>query len=163
MKETGNGFQGLAFDNTACSENYERTAAERGLQNIVFYPLQPQDMVSDVYSACSVCLIPLKEGVIGNSVPSKASLLMACGRVIINSVDEGCDYGQMFERERIGFAAGTIDAEKIATDILFLHNNPETRREYEKRARDFGEKEYARAVNTVQYVELFKQLTQVVK
>lgn len=142
---------------------FERTAAERGLQNIVFYPLQPQDMVSDVYSACSVCLIPLKEGVIGNSVPSKASLLMACGRVIINSVDEGCDYGQMFERERIGFAAGTTDAEKIAADILFLHNNPETRREYEKRARDFGEKEYARAVNTVQYVELFKQLTQVVK
>lgn len=40
---------------------------------------------------------PLKEGVIGNSVPSKAALLMACRRVIINSVDIGSDYSDMFE------------------------------------------------------------------
>ena len=68
-------------------EKFEKDAKERGLNNIVFYPLQPQELVSDVYSACSVCLIPLQKGVIGNSVPSKAGLLMACRRIIVNSVD----------------------------------------------------------------------------
>ena len=137
---------------------FKAKAKERGLDNIIFYPLQPQDMVSDVYSACSVCLIPLKEGVIGNSVPSKAGLLMACHRVIINSVDEGSDYGAMFEREKIGFSAGTQDAEKIAKAILYLYENPQVRKEYEDRAYIFGKKEYSSSVNTKKYISLFREM-----
>ncbi|MBE6598932.1 MAG: glycosyltransferase family 4 protein [Ruminococcaceae bacterium] len=138
---------------------FERDAAERGLDNIVFLPLQPQDMVSDVYSACSVCLIPLKRGVIGNSVPSKAGLLMACRRVIVNSVDEDSDYGKMFEREKIGFSAGITDGEKIARDILYLYENPDIREEYANRAKAYGEAEYSRTVNTKKYIELFDKLS----
>lgn len=137
---------------------FEKTVQEKGLDNIVFLPLQPQDMVADVYSACSVCLIPLKRGVIGNSVPSKAGLLMACRRVIVNSVDAGSDYGDMFEREKIGFSADITDSEKIAKDILYLYENPEVREEYANRAKIYGEKEYSRTVNTKKYIELFKEL-----
>ena len=137
-------------------EKFERNAIERGLENIVFLPLQPQDMVADVYSACSVCLIPLKRGVIGNSVPSKAGLLMACRRVIVNAVDAGSDYGDMFEREKIGFSADIEDGEKIARDILYLYEHPDVREEYADRAKIYGEKEYSRTVNTKKYIELFK-------
>ncbi len=137
-------------------DNFEKNAKERGLDNIIFLPLQPQDMVADVYSACSVCLIPLKRGVIGNSVPSKAGLLMACRRVIVNSVDSGSDYGDMFEREKIGFSADIEDGEKIARDILYLYENPDVREEYANRAKEYGEKEYSRTVNTKKYIELFK-------
>ena len=137
-------------------EKFQKNAIERGLNNIVFLPLQPQDMVADVYSACSVCLIPLKRGVIGNSVPSKAGLLMACRRVIVNSVDAGSDYGNMFEREKIGFSADIEDGEKIAHDILYLYENPDVREEYANRAKEYGEKEYSRTVNTKKYIELFK-------
>ena len=41
-------------------ESFIKEAKERELSNIVFFPLEPQHMVSDVYSACSICLIPLK-------------------------------------------------------------------------------------------------------
>lgn len=139
-------------------EKFIEDAKKRNLNNIVFYPLQPQDMVSDVYSACSVCIIPLKEGVIGNSVPSKAGLLMACGRVIVNSVDAGCDYGQMFEREKIGFTANTSDAKKIASDILYLYHHQEERMQMGERAKEYGAKEYSRAVNTKKYINLFKEM-----
>ena len=139
-------------------ESFEKEAKEKGLGNIVFYPLQPQELVPDVYSACSVCLIPLQRGVIGNSVPSKAGLLMACRRVIINSVDISSDYAKMFEREKIGFSSDITDSSKIANDILYLYNNPQVRKEYEDRARIFGEKEYSSTVNTKKYIELFKRL-----
>ena len=139
-------------------DKFEKNAKERGLDNIVFYPLQSQDMVSDVYSACSVCLIPLKRGVIGNSVPSKAGLLMACRRVIVNSVDKGSDYGEMFEREKIGFSADVDEADKIASDIKYLYENSAVREEYANRAKVYGETEYSRTVNTKKYVELFKEL-----
>ena len=139
-------------------EKFEKDAKERGLNNIVFYPLQPQELVSDVYSACSVCLIPLQKGVIGNSVPSKAGLLMACRRIIVNSVDITSDYAQMFEREKIGFSSDISDAKKIAQDILFLYRNPTIKKEYEDRAKRYGEREYSSSVNTAKYIELFKRL-----
>ncbi|MBQ9162118.1 MAG: glycosyltransferase family 4 protein [Clostridia bacterium] len=137
---------------------FEKDAKERGLDNIVFYPLQSQDMVSDVYSTCSVCLIPLKRGVIGNSVPSKAGLLMACRRVIVNSVDKGSDYGDMFEREKIGFSADIDDVDKISNDILYLYNNPRVLDEYADRAKVYGAAEYSRTINTKKYVELFEEI-----
>lgn len=138
----------------------ESEAEQRGLTNIVFYPLQSQDMVPDVYSACSVCLIPLMKGVIGNSVPSKVALLMACGRIVINSVDNECDYGRMFEYEKIGFSSETTDSKKIAEDILFLYRNPVIKMEYEARAKEFGRREYSRTVNTIKYIEIFQHIAQ---
>ena len=83
---------------------------------------------------------------------------MACHRVIINSVDEGSDYGAMFEREKIGFSAGTQDAEKIAKAILYLYENPQVRKEYEDRAYIFGKKEYSSSVNTKKYISLFREM-----
>ena len=139
-------------------DKFEADAKARDLDNIKFYPLQPQAMVSDVYSACSVCLIPLKEGVIGNSVPSKAALLMACRRVIVNSVDEGCDYGEMFEREQMGFSAGVRNPDKIAGDILKLYHDPKLLNDYADRAKAFGEENYSRKVNTKKYIELFEKI-----
>ena len=133
-------------------------AAKRGLDNIVFYPLQPQEMVADVYSACSVCLIPLKEGVIGNSVPSKAALLMACGRVIINSVDFNSYYYRLFEEENIGFSVSN-DSQELARIIEKVANDPEGRSLMEANAKKYAEKHYKRSSNTSCYVELFKKLT----
>ena len=139
-------------------EPFEKSAAERGLSNIVFYPLQPQDTVADVYSACSVCLIPLKEGVIGNSVPSKAGLLMACGRVIVNSVDKDSDYYAIFERENIGRSAGCDDPYLLAEHIIYYYKNPDIRRESGERAKEYGGKYYSRTYNTEKYTSLFKEM-----
>ena len=84
---------------------------------------------------------------------------MACRRVIVNAVDKGSDYGEMFEREKIGFSADVDDADKLSEDILYLYNNPEVREEYANRAKTFGEKEYSRTVNTKKYLELFERIS----
>jgi glycosyltransferase involved in cell wall biosynthesis len=106
------------------------------LDNIKFFPLEPQHMVSDVYSACSVCLIPLKRGIIGNSVPSKAGLLMACNRAIVNSVDEDSDYYRMFNDNEIGISASNNDPEAVVEAILELYNNKEKRELYAKNGQE---------------------------
>ena len=38
-------------------QDFENLVRKRKLDNIVFLPLQKQELVSDVYSACSVCII----------------------------------------------------------------------------------------------------------
>lgn len=147
-------FQMIGFGSQ--KDVFENAAKERGLDNIVFLPLEPQEMVSHVYSACSVCLIPLPKGVIGNSVPSKAGLLMACHRVIVTSADDGSEYNKMFEREQIGIACSTDDPEGIADGILKLRDNPDLREKYADNAQKYGKAVYTRTVNTGLYEQLYK-------
>lgn len=137
---------------------FEKAAKERGLNNIVFLPLEPQEMVPHVYSACSVCLIPLPKGVIGNSVPSKAGLLMACHRVIVTSADAGSEYNKMFEREQIGIACSTDDSEGIAAGIRKLRDDPELREQYADNAQRYGKAVYTRTVNTGLYEKLYREI-----
>lgn len=130
----------------------------RKLDNIVFYPLEPKEMVPHVYSACSVCLIPLPRGVIGNSVPSKAGLLMACRRVIVTSADEDSEYNAMFAREKIGVACSCDDPEGVANAILKLKNDCTLRESLADRAKAYGKKYYSRSVNTAKYERLYCKL-----
>lgn len=130
----------------------------RGLENIVFYPLEPQDMVSDVYSTCSICLIPLKKGIIGNSVPSKAGLLMACNRPIVNSVDKESDYYKMFLENEMGISTSNDNPNEVANAILDLYKDKEKREHLANNGHNFGEQYYSRKVNTKKFIELFETM-----
>lgn len=129
-------------------------AKRRNLNNIQFYPLQPIDLVPDVYSACSICIIPLNKGVIGNGVPSKAPLLMACRRVIVNSVEDS-KYSRMFNENDIGISVSNDDHRALANSILYLYNHPERVKEMAEKAKNFGETNYSSTTNTKKFIEVF--------
>lgn len=149
-------FQMIGFGSQY--EDFIAAAKKRRLDNIVFYSLEPQSMVPHVYSACSICLIPLKRGIIGNSVPSKAGLLMSCRRVIVNSVDEWSDYYRMFEREQIGLSASNLEPDAVVDCILSLYNDRNKMEYYANRAKKYGEKYYSRTVNTILYAKLYEKM-----
>ena len=50
-----------------------RFADERGLQNIVFYDLFPQNRSKYIYKAASVNIVPLVDGILNTSLPSKTA------------------------------------------------------------------------------------------
>ncbi|WP_312654104.1 glycosyltransferase family 4 protein [Proteiniclasticum sp.] len=139
-------------------ESFIKEAKERELDNIVFFPLEPQHMVSDVYSACSICLIPLKVGIIGNSVPSKAGLLMACNRATVNSVDEGSDYYRIFNENEIGISVSNNDPDGVAEAIVNLYEDKDKREIFAKKSHEFGKRYYARSVNTRKFIQLFNSM-----
>lgn len=138
-------------------EAFVNKAKEKHLDNIVFLPLEPQNMVSDVYSACSVCFIPLKRGIIGNSVPSKAGLLMACKRPIVTTADEGSDYNRMINSNGIGFAFSTEFPQKAAEAIVYIKDNPGVRKSMGEYGYKYGYELYSRKNNMIRYIELFKK------
>ena len=139
-------------------EDFMADVEKNKLDNIIFYPLEPREMVPHVYSACSVCLIPLPVGVIGNSVPSKAGLLMACHRVIVNSVDEDSDYFNMFKKNQIGVSASNKKPKDVAKAILEMKNNVELRNKYADNAKKFAEQNFSRSINTKKYELLFERI-----
>lgn len=154
-------YKDIVFQMIGFGSQYDQfiaEAKERGLDNIVFYPLEPQPMVPHVYSACSICFIPLKRDIIGNSVPSKAGLLMSCRRVIVNSVDEWSDYYQMFEREDMGLSASNLDSDAVTAAILKLYNDRELIEHFANNAQPYGKSYYSRTVNTKLYNDLYVEM-----
>ncbi len=129
----------------------------RGVTNIRYYPWQPLDIIADVYSACSVGIIPLKKGVIGNGVPSKACQLMACGRVVLNIVEQS-NYSRMFDSENIGISVTDYNPKTVRDKIVYLFNNPEISKKMGMNARNYAFANFTREKNTKKFVKLFREL-----
>ena len=141
-------------------EDFIKEANKRELNNIVFLPLEPQEMVPHVYSACDICFIPLKKGIIGNSVPSKAGLLMACRRAIVTTADEGSDYNAMINNEQIGIACPTDNPQIVADAILLMRNDTKFRNDCANRGYEYGKDLYSRTLNTRKFISLFESLAE---
>lgn len=131
---------------------------ELGLNNVEFYPLQPVDLVPDVYSACNLCIIPLQKGVIGNGVPSKAPILMACKRVILNSVEMNSDYARMFAENDMGIAVDIFDYDGLADAVRKLYNSPEDIMRMTNNAYEFGKANYSSTQGTAKLMKIFEKV-----
>lgn len=141
-------------------EQFMKEASLRGLHNIKFYPLQPVEIVPDVYSECNVCMIPLKKGVIGNGVPSKAAILMACRRVIVSSVEMESDYAKMFSEYDMGMAVDVTDYDGFAKAIRWLKKHPLEMERMVDNAYNFGKKNYSSKKSTAKIMKVFQMASQ---
>ena len=133
--------------------------AERlGLSNIEFYPLQPLELVSDVYSACDIALIPLMSGVIGNGVPSKAPILMACNKVVVNSVELNSRYSAMFPENDMGISVDIKDYDGLKNAVLELYNSPEMVKRMAHNAREYSLENYSSSRSTAKLMQIFNEV-----
>lgn len=138
--------------------DFMNEAKQVNLTNISFYPLQPVEIVPDVYSACDVCLIPLKKGVIGNGVPSKAPILMACKRVIINSVEINSNYAKMFLENNMGLAIDIFDYDGLANAVLDLKKSPEKIKFMANNAYEFVKNHYSSDKSIKKILDIFEKV-----
>lgn len=148
LQIVGNGSQ---------EEKFKKTALENGLSNVKFFPMQPLELVSDVYSYCDVCLIPLKQGVIYHSVPSKASIVMACKRPIILSCGQS-DYTNLFLENNIEYIFGCNEYEKIANKIIEL-NKVGIDNEMVNRAYEYVNENFSQEKNTKLIIKLLENIS----
>ena len=139
-------------------DQFIQEVSESGLHNIKFFPLQPIELVPDVYSAADICIIPLMNGVIGNGVPSKTAILMACRRVILSSVEQSSDYAKMFAEKDMGISVDIEDYDKLAESVRFLKNNPETVKKMVENAYEYGCKTYSSTNGTKLILEVFQSV-----
>ena len=126
---------------------------KRGLTNIQYFPWQPLDIIAHVYSACDIGIIPLKQGVIGNGIPSKACQLMAARRTILNSVEKS-DYTDLFEKFQMGVNVTSQDAQAVANEILRLYKEPDLRDVMGENACQYAWEHYSRQKNTSKFIDL---------
>jgi len=129
------------------AKDFRSEVEGRKLQNIKFFPWQPLEIISDVYSACSVELIPLTKGVIYNSFPSKGSLLMACGKCILVSVESDSSYYREINENNAGICVSRNSPQNVANAILRLKNDESLLKTIGGSAILYGKLTYSSSVN----------------
>ena len=117
----------------------ESAARSRGLDNIRFIPFQPRALLRWTYATSDVCLVSLKPGLAGYIVPSKLYPILAAGRPYIAAVEPSSEVAALTEHHRCGVLVAPGDAAALASTIVTLANDRQTREAMALRARQASE------------------------
>jgi colanic acid biosynthesis glycosyl transferase WcaI len=140
----------------AARASLERRAA--GLSNVRFVDLQPADRLAEVLAAADVHVVPLKRGLARSSVPSKTYSILAAGRPLVASVDEGSEVARIVHRSGAGITVPPEDGQAFTAAVARLIDDPETREAMGRAGRSFAEEAASPAAVALAYEELFIEL-----
>ena len=129
-----------------------------GLGNVRFLPFQPRDRLPEVLASADASLVVLKQGIGSGSLPSKSFSILASGRPLLASVDEGSDAWNLVQRSRAGLCVLPEDPAALARAILSLKDDPARREQMGRNGRDWAEKFHSPRVAAAQFECLFEDV-----
>jgi colanic acid biosynthesis glycosyl transferase WcaI len=131
----------------------------RGLRNLRFIDSQPAERVPEVLAAADIHLVPLRKGLARSSVPSKTYSVLAAGRPLVASVDEGSEVARVVERSGAGIAVQPGDPESLTKSIRALVDAPEDAARMGLAGRAWIERWASPQAVAEAYEDLFEHLT----
>ena len=134
----------------------ERQAA--GLDNVRFVDFQPAERLADVLAAGDIHVVPLRRGLARSSVPSKTYSILAAGRPVLASVDEGTEVARVVEKAGAGVAVPPDDPEAFTAALAALLDDPARVRDMGAAGRAFVERWVSPAAVAERYEALFEEL-----
>jgi hypothetical protein len=123
---------------TAGREPLISQATQRHLDNVKFLPFQPRSRLPEVLATADVSLITLKKGIGTASLPSKIFSILASGRPLLASVDEGSDTWKLVQRSQAGMCVAPEDPLALAGAIGDLKNNPSLGKRLGEKGRQYA-------------------------
>jgi colanic acid biosynthesis glycosyl transferase WcaI len=134
----------------------ERRAA--GLDNLRFVDFQPSERLPDVLAAGDVHVVPLRRGLARSSVPSKTYSILAAGRPVLASVDEGTEVARVVDKAGAGVAVPPDDPEAFTAALTSLLDHPARAQAMGAAGRAFVERWVSPAAVAERYEALFEEL-----
>ena len=151
------GIEFLVFGTGGLKEEYEAYAKEKGLDNVRFFPLQPQEKVSEVYSMADVALVSCKKGLGGSAMPSKTWNILSAGTPVVCSFDGGGDLQRIVEGNHVGLFSEAGDERALADNVMRFFRDRDMCREYGRNGRKYIETNLTKEAGTAQYVRVLRQ------
>jgi colanic acid biosynthesis glycosyl transferase WcaI len=134
----------------------ERQAA--GQRNVRFVDFQPAARLPDVLAAGDIHVVPLRRGLARASVPSKTYSILAAGRPVLASVDEGTEVARVVEKAGAGLAVPPDDPTAFTAALATLLDNPPRARAMGAAGRAFVERWVSPAAVAERYEALFEEM-----
>ena len=151
------GIEFLVFGTGGLKEEYEAYAKEKGLDNVRFFPLQPQEKVSEVYSMADVALVSCKKGLGGSAMPSKTWNILSAGTPVVCSFDGGGDLQRIVEGNHVGLFSEAGDERALADNVMRFFRDRDMCREYGRNGRKYIETNLTKEAGAAQYVRVLRQ------
>ena len=129
-----------------------------GLPNVTFVDFQPKERLPEVLAAADIHVVPLRRGLARSSVPSKTYSILAAGRPVVASVDEGTEVARVVERAGAGLAVPPDDPDAFTNAVTKLLDAPAQAQEMGRAARAFVERWASPAAVAERYEALFDEL-----
>jgi putative colanic acid biosynthesis glycosyltransferase WcaI len=129
-----------------------------GLDNVHFVDFQPKERLPEVLAAADIHVVPLRRGLARSSVPSKTYSILAAGRPVVASVDEGTEVARVVERAGAGLAVPPDDPEAFTAAVTKLIDAPAQAQEMGRAARAFVERWASPAAVAERYEALFEEM-----
>ena len=107
------------------ADDLRRAAEQRA--NLVMVDYQPQERVPEVLASADVHLVPLQAGLGASSVPSKTYSVLAAGRPLVASVDEGSEVARMVTDAGAGLVVPPDDPGALIVAVEALTADPDRR------------------------------------
>jgi colanic acid biosynthesis glycosyl transferase WcaI len=134
----------------------EREAAT--MPNVRFVDMQPIERLPEVLAAADVHVVPLRTGLAWSSVPSKLYSILAAGRPLVASVDEGTEVARTVARAGAGVAVPPDDAQAFVAALIGVLDDPAVAERMGLAGRRFVEGWASPAAVAEAYEELFVEL-----
>jgi len=148
----------LIVGNGVAKAGLEAYAQQLEVPNVRFLPFQPHEALPEMYASSDVCLVPLRRGFTNESVPCKVFTIMASGKPMIASVDEGSDTWQLVEQAQCGLCIEPENPQALAEAIRSLYSDPALRDRLGNNGRQHVVQHYTRKVVAKQYHDLLTSL-----
>ncbi|MDG2111573.1 MAG: glycosyltransferase family 4 protein [Actinomycetota bacterium] len=142
-------------------EGSRRAELERevdGLGNVTIVDFQPKDRLAEVLAAGDVHLVLLREGLASVSVPSKMYSILAAGRPVLASVDQGTEVDRVLSRSGAGTAVPAGDTESFIEAVVRYADDAPRRQTEGRAGRAFAETWLSAASVAEAYEDLFAEL-----
>jgi glycosyltransferase involved in cell wall biosynthesis len=133
-------------------------AIDHRLNNVVFAPFQPRDVLSDVQAIADLSLVTLLRGKGAYSVPSKVLGYMAAGRPVIASVDSESETANLVLKADCGCVVEPENASALAEMIALLAADQKRRVQLGTNGRSYLEANYGKKQVTAQYVKFIEKV-----
>lgn len=150
----------LIFGTGGLEEQLKEKANKLNLKNLRFFPIQPADRISEVYSLGNAAIITCKPGLGKSAMPSKTWSIMSSGTAILANFDEGTEMQRIIENSKVGLFSKAGDVRKFVEAVLELYNNQEQCNQFGRNGRDFILKNLTREIGTSKYVEVIKKVVE---
>ena len=153
-------IQFLMFGTGGLVEDYKKIAQEKGVKNMFFFPLQPVEKVSQVYSLGDLGIVACKKGLGKGAFPSKTWSIMSAGTPVIANYDEDTDLERLVKDNGLGVFSAADDSEQMAERIMDMYNNRELCAEYGRNARQYILDNVSKEKSTQKYVDVIKEVVE---
>ena len=144
----------IIFGNGLKENELKQLASVKQLNNISFYPLQPQGRISEVYSLGDASIVICKYGVGKTGMPSKTWSIMSAGTAVLASFDYNTELQYIIENYNTGLFSKADDFSKLADNIFTLYSNRELCKNYGQNGRKYIEEQLTKTKCTKQMIDI---------